>query len=316
MDSLIKNKRKPTQPHFRSVNDYLYEEYGKKIYKLALNGGMSCPNRDGTIGTGGCTFCSPQGSGDYASSHLLSITEQIEEAKQKIRNKTNADSYIAYFQSYTNTYASVEYLEKIFMEAVAHKDIEILSIATRPDCLQEPVIELLDKINRIKPVWIELGLQSIHEKTEKAIRRGFELSCFDEAVERLKRCKIMVIVHVILGLPGEDSHDMTDTIDYIGKSGADGIKLQLLHVIDKTDLAKEYENNRFHVLSLDEYVTILAKCIQHLPGRMIVHRITGDGPRKLLIAPKWSLDKKKVLNTINRYMHENDIRQGSFAKPE
>ncbi|SHI86874.1 hypothetical protein SAMN02745691_00955 [Parasporobacterium paucivorans DSM 15970] len=271
---------------------------------------MTCPNRDGTIGTGGCIFCSQGGSGEFAESPDLSITGQIEAAKKKIRNKMTGSRYIAYFQNFTNTYAPVPYLEKIYREAVEHEDIVILSISTRPDCLGEEVMELLGKINQIKPVWVELGLQSIHAKTSQYIRRGYELPCFDEAVRKLKGLGIKVIVHVILGLPGEDSQDMLETIDYVGRAGVDGIKLQLLHVIRDTDLAGEYKLGKFEVLKLEEYMDILLQCIEHLPAGVVVHRITGDGPRNLVVAPMWSLDKKKVLNSINKQLREKDVRQG------
>ena len=284
----------------RTVNRYLREQYGTKVYKIALNGGFTCPNRDGTKGTGGCIFCSGSGSGDFAESPGLSVTEQIEEGKRRVEAKMPKEGgkYIAYFQAFTNTYAPVERLRALFTEAIRHPDVVILSIATRPDCLPPDVIALLAELSRIKPVWVELGLQTIHEKTAEYIRRGYPLLDYDEAVKRLREAGIYTITHVILGLPGETNEEMLETVSYVARSGVQGIKLQLLHVLEGTDLAEEYRAGKFEVLSMDEYVGLVKESLARLPEEMTVHRMTGDGNRRELIAPLWSLDKKRVLNRI------------------
>lgn len=294
---------------YRSLNEELREKFGEKVYKLALEGGFSCPNRDGKIGTGGCIFCLG-GSGDFAEKPSGNIFGQIEKAKARVEKKNPSGKYIAYFQSYTNTYAPVTYLEKLFSEAISHPDIVALSIGTRPDCLPDDVIGLLSKLNKTKPVWVELGLQTIHPETAEYIRRGYELPVFDSAVKRLKDAGIYVIVHMIIGLPGETPEMIFKTADYIGKSGADGIKLQLLHVLSGTDLAKDYEAGKFSVLELDEYISILEECIRRLPPRMTIHRLTGDGSKKHLVAPLWSADKKRVLNAINSAFEKDGLIQG------
>ena len=286
------------------LNEYLKKEYGGKVYKLALSAVTTCPNRDGKVGFGGCIFCGEEGSGSFASPVNLSVLEQIETAKAKIKSKTDADKFISYFQSFTNTYAPVEYLEKVFFEAISHPQVVILSIATRPDCLPDEVLALLERLNKIKPVWVELGLQTIHEKTAQYIRRGYPLSVYDDAVKKLKRIGINVITHMIIGLPFESEKMIIETADYIGRSGADGIKLQLLHVLKGTDLEKEYLAGKFKTLSLERYTEILKKCLAVLPPDMVIHRITGDGDKKKLIAPLWSGDKKKVLNYINKELYK------------
>lgn len=286
----------------KTLNSYLKSRYGKKIYKVSINAGFTCPNRDGTLGTRGCIFCSAGGSGDFAEDSALSITEQIELGKKRIAAKLPDGDYglIAYFQAFTNTYAPIEKLEQVFMEAVSHPEVEIISIATRPDCLGEDVLNLLRRINKIKPVWVELGLQTIHEKTAEYIRRGYPLSVYDEAVKNLKACGIETIVHVILGLPGESKEEMLETVRYVGESGVEGIKLQLLHVLEGTDLADDYRAGKFECLSLDEYALLVKDALDVLPENIIIHRMTGDGDKKILIAPKWSEDKKNVLNTLKR----------------
>ncbi len=294
---------------YRSLNDELREKFGEKVYKLALEGGFSCPNRDGTLGTGGCIFCLG-GSGDFAEKPSGSVFEQIEKAKARVARKKPSGKYIAYFQSYTNTYGPAEYLEKFFSEAISHPDVVALSIGTRPDCLSEETVELLERLNKIKPVWVELGLQTIHPKTAEYIRRGYELSVFDSAVSRLKNAGIYVIVHMIIGLPGETPEMIFETAEYIGKCGADGIKLQLLHVLSGTDLAKDYESGKFRTLELDEYIKILEECIRRIPKTMTIHRLTGDGSKKHLIAPLWSADKKRVLNAINSAFEKDRLIQG------
>ncbi|MBQ5327603.1 MAG: TIGR01212 family radical SAM protein [Oscillospiraceae bacterium] len=294
---------------YRSLNDEMREKFGEKVYKLALEGGFSCPNRDGKLGTKGCIFCLG-GSGDFAEKPSGSVFEQIEKAKARISKKNPSGKYIAYFQSYTNTYGPIEKLEKLFSEAISHPDIVALSIGTRPDCLPEETVELLAKLNKIKPVWVELGLQTIHQKTAEYIRRGYELPVFDSAVERLKKAGIYVIVHMIIGLPGETPEMIFETAEYIGKSGADGIKLQLLHVLSGTDLEKDYLAGKFSTLELDEYIEILEECVRRIPKTMTIHRLTGDGNKKFLVAPLWSADKKRVLNAINFAFEKDKIEQG------
>jgi len=300
---------------FHSLDYHMKQTYGQKIYKLSLNGGMSCPNRDGTIDTKGCIFCSKGGSGDFAASNRLTITEQIEEAKQLISAKIKADEidrkYIAYFQAFTNTHGPVDYLRRIFTEAIMHPDILILSIATRPDCLGDDVLKLLNELNQIKPVWIELGLQTIHEKTEQFIRRGYPLSVFETALKKLNQLDIPVIVHTILGLPGENPADILLTMNYIGGKNIQGIKLQLLHILKGTDLGTLYETGKLkEVLTLEAYVDLVITCLEHLPKEIIVHRITGDGPKSLLLAPNWSGNKKLVLNRIQQEMKKRNTWQG------
>lgn len=297
------------KPYY-SLNAYLKHTYGEKLYKIALDGGMTCPNRDGTLETRGCIFCSRGGSGEFTPSRQLSITEQIEAAKQMVRKKQKSGQYIAYFQAFTNTYAPVDYLERIFMEAITHPDVAILSIATRPDCLSEEILALLARLNLIKPVWIELGLQTIHERSARFIRRGYDLPVFDEALKRLQALGIPVIVHVILGLPHESRKDMQGTISYLAHAGIQGIKLQLLHVLKETDLADYYMDGNFEVLTFEEYLDILIDAIELLPPDVVIHRLTGDGPEQLLIAPLWSLEKWHVLNTILDEMKKRGAYQG------
>lgn len=297
------------KPYY-SLDYYLKQTYGEKVYRLSLNGGMTCPNRDGKLDTRGCIFCSAGGSGDFATSPALSITEQIEAAKEKVCKKSNARKFIAYFQAYTNTYAPVEYLRKIFMEAVFHPDIVLLSIATRPDCLDDEVLALLCEIRQHKPVWIELGLQTTHPVTTTFIRSGFTLSDFYMAVERLQKCNIPVIVHLILGLPHETKDMMLDSVAHVANLPIFGIKLQLLHILKGTDLEAEYQKQPFELLDLDEYANLIADCIEILPANIVIHRITGDGPKNLLIAPLWSSDKKRVLNTISKTLKQRNSYQG------
>lgn len=297
--------------HFYSLNQFLNETFGEKLYKISLDGGFTCPNRDGTLGYKGCIFCSQGGSGEFAVKISDNISEQIEHAKELVSKKSKCKHFIAYFQSFTNTYAPVSYLEALFSKIISRDDISVLSIATRPDCLSDDVISLLDKLNRIKPVWIELGLQTIHEESAVYIRRGYTLDVYDNAVERLRNKNITVITHIILGLPFENRKQMIDTVHYVGKSGVQGIKLQLLHVLNNTDLADEYMSGKFKTLSLEEYTDLLCECVEVLPGNMVIHRLTGDGDKRLLIAPMWSADKKNVLNTINRAFDERNIIQGS-----
>ena len=287
----------------RTLSRYLQETYGKKIYKVSINAGFTCPNRDGTLGTKGCIFCSGTGSGDFAESPSASVTEQIETGKKRIEaklhgSKQDPPNLIAYFQAFTNTYAPIERLRKQFTEAIDHPEVAILSVATRPDCLGKEVLDLLSELNRKKPVWVELGLQTIHEKTAAYIRRGYPLGTYDEAVRNLQKRNLETIVHVILGLPGEIREEMLETVKYVGDSGANGIKLQLLHVLRGTDLAKDYEAGKFTCLSEDVYIELIKDALHVLPDDIVIHRMTGDGDKKLLIAPMWSANKKEVLSRL------------------
>lgn len=295
---------------YHSLDYMLRERFGEKVYKVTLNGGMSCPNRDGRIGHRGCIFCSEGGSGDFAADASLSITEQINSQIAVLSAKRPIKKYIAYFQAYTNTYAPVEYLEKIFTEAIRHPSVAALSIGTRPDCLGEDVLNLLDSLNRRKPVWIELGLQTIHEKTAHYIRRGYPLSCFENAVRELRSRNLEVIVHTILGLPGESSEDILSTMKYLNGMDIQGIKLQLLHVLSGTDLAEDYAKGTFHVYEREEYLNLLIDCLEHLSPSIVIHRMTGDGPKDLLIAPLWASRKREVLNLLHHKMKERHSFQG------
>lgn len=289
-----------------TLNQYLHDVFGQKLYKIALDGGFTCPNRDGTTDTRGCIFCSGAGSGEFAGDRTMSVTQQIEKGKERVAGKIKDGRYIAYFQAFTNTYAPVEKLRSLYMEAISHRDIAVVSIATRPDCLPDEVLELLCECNKIKPVWVELGLQTIHPGTARYIRRGYPLSVYDDAVNRLKAIDIEVIAHVMLGLPGETRQDMLDTVSYVGKSHADGIKLQLLHVIKGTDLEKDYLAGKFETLAFESYVELVADCIALLPEKMVIHRMTGDGDKRTLVAPMWSADKKRVLNALNVAISQKD----------
>ncbi len=274
-----------------------------------MDGGFTCPNRDGTLGSRGCSFCLG-GSGSFAEEKCSSVTEQIERAKRRVEKKNPSGRYIAYFQSYTGTYALAERLNALFGEAIAHPDIAAISVGTRPDCLPPEVIELLARLNKIKPVWVELGLQTIHEKTAERIRRGYPLSVFDDAVKRCKASGLYTVVHMIIGLPGETPEMAAQTAAYIGKSGADGIKLQLLHVLRGTDLADEYAAGLFDVMSMEEYIAALEECVRQLPPQITIHRLTGDGDKKYLVAPLWSADKKRVLNEVNAAFRRDNVIQG------
>ncbi len=296
---------------YYSLNEHLKQKFGKKIYKLALSIDVTCPNRDGTLDTRGCIFCSHGGSGEFAEGGD-NITEQIERAKSRVAKKAGEGAgYIAYFQSFTNTYGDMDYLERVFFEAVSHPDIVGLSIATRPDCLGSEVLSLLKKLADKKPLWVELGLQTIHPETVKYIRRGYDTDVYDTAVKNLHDIGAEVVTHIILGLPNETEQMMLDSVAYAVKCGTDGIKLQLLHILKGTDLEKDYVNQKFETLTLDGYVKILARCVEILPKNVVVHRLTGDGAKKLLVAPLWSADKKTVLNAINKYFLERNIEQGT-----
>jgi radical SAM protein (TIGR01212 family) len=280
------------------LNEHLRRTFGCKVYKIALNGGFTCPNRDGRIGTEGCIFCSKGGSGEFAAEASLSVAEQIEQGKRLVSAKEKDGKYIAYFQAYTGTYAPVDRLKSLYIEAIKQPDVVALSIATRPDCLPEEVLHLLSELNHIKPLWVELGLQTIHERTASYIRRGYDLNVYDNAVTRLRENGIEVITHMIIGLPRESIEDMLDTVRYICASGATGIKLQLLHILKGTDLEKEYNAGRVKVLSEDAYIDILNQCVKLIPENVVIHRLTGDGDKRILVAPLWSGNKKHVWNRI------------------
>lgn len=285
-----------------TVNNYCRDLFGGKIYKIALNGGFTCPNRDGKCGNRGCIFCSAGGSGDFAPDHTVPVDEQIEDAKKIVAAKYKGSKYIAYFQAFTNTYAPADKLRELYFPVIKRADIAALSIATRPDCLEPNVLEVLDELNHIKPVWVELGLQTIHEKTAQYIRRGYPLSVYDEAIRNLNSIGIHVITHVILGLPGENEEDMLATVNHCINAGTGGIKLQLLHVLEGTDLAEDYRKGLFEVLTFEEYIRLITECVKIIPENVVIHRLTGDGPKRLLIAPKWSGDKKRVLNALKKHL--------------
>ncbi|MBE6971890.1 MAG: TIGR01212 family radical SAM protein [Ruminococcaceae bacterium] len=295
---------------YRSLNEALRCDFGGKVYKLALQGVSTCPNRDGTAGHDGCIFCSGWGSGEFAAVGA-DIMEQIADAKRRVAEKApEGAQYIAYFQSFTNTYAPVEILRQRFTAAIAPPEIVALSVATRPDCLGDEVLALLEELNRKKPVWVELGLQTIHETTARYIRRGYDLPVFDEAVRALKARSIAAIAHQIIGLPGETEAMIWQTADHIARSGVDGVKFHLLHVLRGTDLAKDYAAGKFCTLEMEEYFRLLSGCIERQRPDTVIHRLTGDGAKRDLIAPLWSADKKRVLNALHRYLEEHDVQQG------
>ncbi len=296
---------------YYSLNEYLQECFGQKVYKLALDIGCTCPNRDGTLGSGGCIFCH-NGSAHFAEIGT-DINTQIENAKNRVKSKIKTEKYIAYFQSFTNTYGDIDYLEKQFRIAIEREDIVALSIGTRPDCLSPDILDLLENLNKIKPIWIELGLQTSNEKTAEYIRRGYPNIIYKNAVKELKNRGITVITHIIIGLPNETKEDILNTVDFAVKCGTDGVKLQLLHILKDTDLYEDYKQGKVEVLSLEEYIDILFSCIEKIPKNVVIHRITGDAPKSLLIEPKWSANKKMVLNTINKELEKRDIIQGRYA---
>ena len=301
-----------------TLSEYLKREFGQKVYKLSLSSGCTCPNRDGTIGTGGCTFCSEGRSGEFAQPFAdeNSIGDEIERAKALVRRKLPANAagadekYIAYFQSYTNTYGDTDRLTRLYRKTMERPDIVALSVGTRPDCLEDDKIRMLSELNQIKPVWVELGLQTIHERTARYIRRGYDLPVFETAVSELRRRGIDVIVHTILCLPGETKPDMLQTIQYLNRQDIQGIKLQLLHILKDTDLAEIYASDPFPVPDPQEYYELLGACISHMRPDIVIHRLTGDGPKELLIAPLWTCNKRQVLNQLQSYFKTHDIWQG------
>lgn len=294
-----------------TLNDELRARFGCKVYKLALDGGFTCPNRDGVIDTRGCIFCAGDGSGAFAADRALGIPQQLEAAKARVAGKNSGGKYIAYFQNFTNTYGSLSRMERLFTQALAPEDVVALSIATRPDCLPDQAIAMLQRLNAEKPVWVELGLRTIHPQSAAYIRRSYDLPVFDAAVQRLQMAGLEVIVHQILGLPGETDIQMVQTARYIGQSEAQGIKLHLLHVLRGTDLAADYAAGGVEVLTLEHYIDLLEQCLRVLPPEVVIHRLTGDGAKRDLIAPLWSADKKRVLNAIRAAFARDDLVQGS-----
>lgn len=295
---------------YYSLNEYLQTTFGEKVYKLSIDLGLTCPNRDGTLDTRGCIFCH-NGSSHFAESGV-NIDEQIDNAKQRVVNKTKANKFIAYFQSFTNTYAPVEFLSNIFYKVIEKDDIVAISIGTRPDCISSEVLDLLEKLNKIKPVWIELGFQTSNEKSAEYIRRCYDNLVYEKIVKELKQRNITVVTHIILGLPNETKEDMVNSVKYVVDCGTDGLKLQLLHILKETDLYEDYKLGKVTPLTLYEYIDILFECIRIIPKHIVIHRITGDAPKKLLVEPLWSADKKTVLNTINREMNNRNIMQGDL----
>lgn len=295
---------------YHSLDYELKQKFGEKVAKLSLDGGFTCPNRDGTISTGGCIFCSNSGSGEFAASKTLSLSQQLLQSKQLLQKKWSSSKYIAYFQAFTNTYAPVSQLRNMYEEVLKDPEICGLAIATRPDCLPDDVLDLLEEINRSTYLWIELGLQTSNDATANIIHRGYPLSCYNDACQRLKNRNISFVTHMILGLPGKSYPDMEQTAKTIVASGAQGIKLHLLHVLKNTSLAKLYETGRFQTLSKDDYIDYVCRILQILPPEMVIHRLTGDGARSLLVAPQWSLDKRGILNQLHQLMREKNIVQG------
>lgn len=298
--------------HYTALSPYLKRRFGCKVYKLSLSAGCTCPNRDGTLGARGCILCS--GSGEFAASGSASIPEQLEQAKYILGKKAQGAKFIAYFQDFTNTYGAVSRLEPLFLAAMEPDDVVALSIATRPDCLPEDILRMLARLRAKKPVFVELGLQTIHEATAHYIRRGYPLSVFDDAVQKLHALEIEVIAHQILGLPGETAEMMAETTRHLGSVHVDGVKLHLLHVLRGTDLAAEYEAGRVKPLELDTYIDILEQCLAVLPPDVVIHRLTGDGAKRDLIAPLWSADKKRVLSAIQKRFEQDGVMQGSALR--
>lgn len=298
--------------HYTALSPYLKRRFGCKVYKLSLSAGCTCPNRDGTLGARGCIFCS--GSGEFAASCTAPIPEQLEQAKYILGKKAQGAKFIAYFQDFTNTYGAVSRLEPLFLAAMEPDDVVALSIATRPDCLPEGILRMLARLRAKKPVFVELGLQTIHEATAHYIRRGYPLSVFDDAVQKLHALDIEVIAHQILGLPGETAVMMSETARHLGRVHVDGVKLHLLHVLRGTDLAREYADGRIQMLELDAYIDILEQCLAVLPPDVVIHRLTGDGAKRDLIAPLWSADKKRVLSAIQKRFEQDGVMQGSALR--
>ena len=299
---------------YHSLNYFLRNKFGEKIYKISLDGGFTCPNRDGKVAKGGCTFCSARGSGDYAGSRILSISEQFEDRKVMMEKKWKDGKYIAYFQAYTNTYAPVEELRRKYDEALAQKNVVALSIATRPDCLDKDVLDYLEELNKKTYLWVELGLQTINDNTARNFNRGYDLEVFDKSIKELQKRGIEVVVHTIFGLPGETKEDMLKTVDYVAHSGSQGVKFHLLHLMKGTKMVEQNESGELKLLWKEDYIDLICKGIAMIPEEMVVHRLTGDAPRASLIGPMWSLKKWEVLNDIDIALVDIDIWQGKDFK--
>ncbi|KGK89230.1 TIGR01212 family radical SAM protein [Clostridium sp. HMP27] len=297
---------------YNSLNYFLRNKFGGKIFKISLDAGFSCPNRDGTISSGGCVFCSARGSGDFAGDRKFSISDQFEDRKEMMKNKWKEGKYIAYFQAYTNTYAPIEELREKYNQALIEDGVIGLAIATRPDCLSEEVLDLLSEINKNTYLWVELGLQTIHEKTEKIINRGYSLEVFEKALNELRKRNIDVVTHVIFGLPEEKKEDMLETVRYLSHQDIQGIKFHLLHLMKDTPMVKLYEEGRLKFLEQEEYIDIICEAIAMLPEDIVIHRLTGDSPRSLLIGPQWSLKKWEILNSIDKNLQERNLYQGLY----
>ena len=302
--------KKWNDKRYHSLNYYLRNKFDEKVYKISLDGGFTCPNRDGKVAKGGCTFCSARGSGDYAGSRILSINEQFNDRKKMMEKKWKDGKYIAYFQAYTNTYAPVEELRQKYEEAIKQENVVALSIATRPDCLDDDVVDLLEEISKKTYLWVELGLQTINDESARNFNRGYDFKVFEEGIKKLQDRNIEVVVHTIFGLPGETKEDMLKTVDYVAHSGAQGIKFHLLHLMSGTQMVKQYESGELKLLSQEDYIDLICKGIAMIPQDMVVHRLTGDAPRESLIGPMWSLKKWEVLNAIDKALVDNDIYQG------
>lgn len=299
---------------YNTLNNELKKEFGDKVMKLSLDGGFTCPNRDGTIGTEGCIFCSDEGSGEFAGSRFVSIEEQVEQQKKLLSNKWKADKYIVYFQNFTNTYGSVDKLRKLYYEAIKIEGVVGLAIATRPDCLDDDILDLLSELNKETYLWIELGLQTIHEKSTKFIRRGYELSVYDKAIKNLRDRNIKVVTHIIIGLPNETNEDVLKTVEHVAMTNTWGVKIHSLYIQKETDLYDFYIENPFRIRNMEEYIDIVADSIEILPKDMIIHRLTGDGKRSLLYEPQWTLDKLKVLTGIDQELEIRNSKQGEKFK--
>jgi len=296
---------------YYSLNYFLREKFGQKVFKISLDAGFSCPNRDGTISKGGCVFCSERGSGDFAGDRNFSISTQFKDIKEMMNKKWKEGKYIAYFQAYTNTYGEVEVLREKYEEALKEEGVVALAIATRPDCLSEEVLDLLEDMNKKVYTWVELGLQTVSDKTAKLINRGYTLETFEKALHNLRSRGIDVVVHTIFGLPGETKEDMLNTVKYIAENDIQGVKFHLLHLMKDTPLVKFYESGELEFLEQEEYIDLICTAVTMLPQNMVVHRLTGDAPRALLIGPMWSLKKWEVLNAIDKKFEDNNIYQGA-----
>lgn len=297
---------------YLSLNYELRKTFGTKVIKLSLDGGFTCPNRDGTIGNRGCIFCGEEGSGEFTSSRKLSIKDQIESQKRFLSKKWSEGKYISFFQNFTNTYSTVKDLNKKYSEAISQNGVVGLAIATRPDCLSEEVLSLLEEFNKKTFLWVELGLQTIHGETAKFIRRGYELDCYEKAIMELNKRNIKVVTHLIFGLPNETNKDMLDSVKYISNTNTWGVKFHNLYIQEGTDLYNYYIKNPFHILSIDEYISLVVDSIELLPQNMVVHRLTGDGKKELLVEPRWTLNKLKVLSSIDKELKQRNTYQGIY----